>query len=41
MNTEIQQSESSVDDFVGRKYRDGFFTDIESESLPPGLRLID
>jgi len=37
MNMEVERSESAVDEFVGRKYRDGFITDIESESLPPGL----
>jgi Fe-S cluster assembly protein SufB len=37
MNTEFEQNEAAVGDFVGRKYRDGFVTDIESESLPPGL----
>jgi Fe-S cluster assembly protein SufB len=28
---------SSVDDFVQQKYKHGFVTDIESETVPPGL----
>ncbi len=44
MTTEIElqapagaAEDSVVDDFVSRKYRHGFVTDIESESAPPGL----
>ena len=38
MNSEVRTpGESSVDRFVQQKYRHGFFTDIESETVPPGL----
>jgi len=38
LNTEVNTAdESSVDHFVQKKYRHGFFTDIESETVPPGL----
>ena len=29
--------QTSVDHFVQQKYRHGFVTDIESETVPPGL----
>ena len=28
---------SQIEELVGRSYRHGFVTDIESDSLPPGL----
>ncbi|MFM8479728.1 MAG: Fe-S cluster assembly protein SufB, partial [Gammaproteobacteria bacterium] len=34
-NAEIQNAE--IHDVIGRGYQHGFVTDIESESLPPGL----
>ena len=38
MNNEQNQSETSaVDQFVQQKYRHGFVTDIESETVPAGL----
>jgi Fe-S cluster assembly protein SufB len=38
MNSEQTPTEtSSVDHFVQQKYRHGFVTDIESETVPPGL----
>ena len=38
MNSEVSSaSESAVDQFVQRKYRHGFVTDIESDTVPPGL----
>jgi len=38
VNTEIPEKiDSSLDRFVQRKYRHGFYTDIESETVPPGL----
>jgi Fe-S cluster assembly protein SufB len=38
LNTESPlTAASSVDSFVQRKYRHGFVTDIESETVPPGL----
>ena len=38
MNSEVtSETESSVDQFVQRKYRHGFVTDIESETVLPGL----
>jgi len=38
VNSEVRTpGESSVDRFVQQKYRHGFFTDIESETVPPGL----
>ena len=29
--------ETEIDDLVGREYKEGFVTDIESDTLPPGL----
>ncbi|MBO66928.1 MAG: Fe-S cluster assembly protein SufB [Acidiferrobacteraceae bacterium] len=29
--------ETQIDGFVGREYKEGFVTDIDSETLPPGL----
>ena len=38
MNSDqITVDTSSVDHFVRQKYKHGFFTDIESETVPPGL----
>ena len=41
MNTDSQRQTTDdaqdVDALVGRQYRHGFFTDIESDTLPPGL----
>jgi len=38
VNSEVSSaSESAVDQFVQRKYRHGFVTDIESDTVPPGL----
>ena len=37
MTESTQTPESSVDHFVQQKYKHGFVTDIEAESLPPGL----
>ena len=38
MSNEPRTAEStSVDHFVQQKYRHGFVTDIESETVPPGL----
>ena len=33
----VQASHSAVDQFVQARYKHGFVTDIESDSLPPGL----
>jgi Fe-S cluster assembly protein SufB len=38
VNSEVSSvNESAVDQFVQRKYRHGFVTDIESDTVPPGL----
>jgi Fe-S cluster assembly protein SufB len=38
MNSEAANpTDSSVDQFVNQKYRHGFVTDIESDTVPPGL----
>ena len=38
MSSEVPNvTESSVDQFVQKKYRHGFVTDIESETVLPGL----
>jgi Fe-S cluster assembly protein SufB len=38
VNSELSgANESSVDQFVQKKYQHGFVTDIESETVPPGL----
>jgi Fe-S cluster assembly protein SufB len=37
MSEQNVQTASSVDQFVQKKYKHGFVTDIESEGLPPGL----
>ena len=31
-------SEPQLDELLGRNYRHGFVTDIDSDTLPPGLR---
>ncbi|MEO1036844.1 MAG: Fe-S cluster assembly protein SufB [Pseudomonadota bacterium] len=33
----MSSSSNDVEDFVGQRYRHGFFTDIESDTVPPGL----
>jgi len=33
MNTSVKE----LGDLVGREYKEGFVTDIESDTLPPGL----
>jgi Fe-S cluster assembly protein SufB len=33
----VSTKPQDVEDFVGQKYRHGFVTDIDSDSLPPGL----
>jgi len=30
-------SNENLKDMIGQEYKDGFVTDIESESFPPGL----
>jgi len=37
MAAETQRDTQQYDALVGRQYRHGFFTDIESDTLPPGL----
>ncbi|MEM8984735.1 MAG: Fe-S cluster assembly protein SufB [Pseudomonadota bacterium] len=33
----MSKTTNDVEDFVGQRYRHGFFTDIESDTVPPGL----
>ena len=33
----MQQQTTTVDEAISREYEHGFVTDIESETLPPGL----
>jgi hypothetical protein len=33
VNTAVEE----LDELVGREYKEGFVTDIEAETLPPGL----
>src|ERR1700685_3813365 len=35
--TEVSSKSQDVEALIGQKYRHGFVTDIESDSLPPGL----
>ena len=36
-NEQTKAEPSSVDHFVQQKYQHGFVTEIESETVPPGL----
>ncbi len=37
MSSEVKPVESSIDALLGKSYRHGFVTDIDSDTLPPGL----
>jgi Fe-S cluster assembly protein SufB len=37
MSSEVKSVENSIDALLGKSYRHGFVTDIDSDTLPPGL----
>ena len=37
MSSEAKPIENSIDALLGKSYRHGFVTDIDSDTLPPGL----
>jgi Fe-S cluster assembly protein SufB len=37
MSSEVKPVENSIDALLGKSYRHGFVTDIDSDTLPPGL----
>ena len=36
-HSQMNALETEIDSLVGREYKEGFVTDIESDTLPPGL----